>query len=215
MTLHPTLPDAAGFILAGGRSSRMGQDKALIPLANRPLIAHTLAILSEAGIPASIAGGSPSLAAFASLVPDQNPGQGPLSGICAALSSTTAEYSIFLTVDAPFIPASLLTVLLNYARLSALPIVIPSLNGQPQTFPAVIHRTALPALHAELVATRLRCSSAFQSAACALAQPLAILSVESLVQCGQLAHPAAQPPFRWFLNLNRPDDLCHARSAIA
>ncbi len=39
--------DASGFVLAGGQSSRMGRDKALLTFAGQPLIAHALAILRE------------------------------------------------------------------------------------------------------------------------------------------------------------------------
>ena len=65
-----TEADAAGFVLAGGRSSRMGQEKALLQLAGQPLVVHALQVLREAGLSGTIAGGNASLMAFAPVVED-------------------------------------------------------------------------------------------------------------------------------------------------
>ena len=108
---------AAGFVLAGGQSSRMGRDKALVHLAGKPLIEHALGILLNAGLPAAIAGGKPALAAFAPLVEDRHSAQGPLGGICAALAATHARFAVFLPVDLPLIPASHYIYLGDTARL--------------------------------------------------------------------------------------------------
>src|SRR5580700_10734966 len=88
--------DAVGFVLAGGRSSRMGTDKALVRLCGQPLVAHAVEILRVAGLAVSVAGGAQALTAFAPLVEDQQPGQGPLRGICAALASTSSRWAIFI-----------------------------------------------------------------------------------------------------------------------
>ena len=96
-------PDADGFVLAGGQSSRMGRDKALLAFAGQPLVAHALDLFQEAGLPAMVAGAaSPalrSLPVFASVIDDDSPGLGPLSGICAALSIISARFAVFLPVD--------------------------------------------------------------------------------------------------------------------
>ncbi|MGA2170607.1 MAG: NTP transferase domain-containing protein [Terracidiphilus sp.] len=89
-------PDAVGFVLAGGRSSRMGEDKALLRLGGQPLVAHALGILRKAGLAASVAGAGSALGALAPVVEHANPGLGPLGGICAALASTTARRAVFL-----------------------------------------------------------------------------------------------------------------------
>jgi molybdopterin-guanine dinucleotide biosynthesis protein A len=203
--------DAAGFVLAGGRSSRMGADKALLPLSGKPLIAHALAILRQAGLPASIAGAHSPLSAFAPVVPDSNPDQGPLGGICAALASSSAYWAVFLPVDQPLLPAALVTYLLRHARTTGQAVTLASLNGFAHTFPVVLARAVLPLLQAELAAGRRGCFSAFQAAAASLHYPITVLPVELLVQSGQVAHPEVLPPARWFLNVNAPADLLEAQ----
>jgi molybdopterin-guanine dinucleotide biosynthesis protein A len=198
---------AAGFILAGGQSSRMGQDKALLPFAGQPLVVRALAILRQAGLPASIGGARSELASFAPVVEDAESGRGPLSGVCAALASTSARHAVFLPVDLPLLPASLLRVLLHHARITGRAVTVPSVNGFAQTFPAVLDRAILPLLQAELAAGRLGCFAAFQAAAAALNQPVSKVAVEFLVQSGQVDHPSALPPVRWLLNVNTPADL--------
>ena len=111
-------PDTVGFVLAGGQSSRMGADKALIQLAGRPLIAHAIRILRQAGLDASIAGARSSLSAFAPVIQDTHPDRGPLAGICSALASTSARYAVFLPVDLPLLPPSLVSFLLHHARVA-------------------------------------------------------------------------------------------------
>jgi len=206
------LLDAAGFVLAGGRSSRMGADKALLPLCGMPLIAHALGILHQAGLSASIAGARSPLSAFAPVIPDSSPGQGPLGGICAALASTSARWAVFLPVDLPLLPASLVAYLLRHARTTGRAVTLPSINGFAQTFPAVIDRVALPTLQTELDSGHGGCFSAFQAAAARLAQPISNLPVELLVQAGQVSHPCCLPPTCWFLNLNTPADLRRAQA---
>ncbi|MGH9564163.1 MAG: molybdenum cofactor guanylyltransferase [Terracidiphilus sp.] len=212
----PSQPDATGFILAGGHSSRMGRDKALLEFAGRLLIVHTLAILEQAGLPAAIAGAAPSarapLGLFAPLIQDSAPGKGPLSGICAALASTSARYEVFLPVDLPFLPPPLLVVLVSHARATRSAVTVPSVSGFAQTFPAVVDRAALTALQNELNAGRSGCFSAFQAAAAALNQPFSAIAVEPLLASGQLSDPRNRAPADWFLNLNTPTDLARAEA---
>ncbi len=203
-------PDAAGFVLAGGRSSRMGEDKALVRLGGQPLVVHALGILRAAGLTASLAGGSSALAALAPLVQDSQPGLGPLAGICAALASTSARLAVFLPIDLPLMPVSLIAFLLDHARNTGRPVTVPSVNGFAQTFPAVLDRKILTELASELQAGRLGCFSALQAATSNLGRPMSVLPVETLVQSGQVAHPEELPAVRWFLNVNSPEGLCLA-----
>lgn len=203
-------PDAAGFVLAGGRSSRMGADKALALLAGRPLVVHALEILERAGLPTRIAGARSTLDQFAPVVRDDEPDRGPLGGICAAMASISVPWAVFLPVDLPLLPSSLVTYLLHHAKVTRSLVTLLSVNGFAQSFPVVLARGVRAHLKSELESGRAGCFSAFQAAAAAHGQQAAILPVESLIQCGQVAHPKHLPVVRWFANINAPADLRRA-----
>jgi molybdopterin-guanine dinucleotide biosynthesis protein A len=208
----PLQNDATAFVLAGGQSTRMGRDKALLPLGGRPLISHALSTLRAAGLSATIAGANCDLSGFAPVIDDSQPGLGPLAGVCAALAATAARFAVFLSIDSPFLPPSLLAYLLHRARIAGGAIAVPSIAGFAQTFPAVIDRRAQPALQAELRAGRKGCFSAFQAAAASLGQPLSRVSVELLAQSRHVVHDSGLHPFCWFFNLNSPADFERAEA---
>ena len=208
--------DAVGFVLAGGRSSRMGTDKALLEFGGRPLIAYAIDILAAAKLPASIAGVRPEaqeeLAAFAPVITDAEPGLGPLSGVCSGLSATEVEWGVFVPVDVPFLPPSLVVYLLRHARITEAAVTVASVNGSPQTFPAVVSRRALPALENELRNGRRGCLASFHAAARHLGQSVSVVSTEVLVQSGHVSHCEALAVLHWFLNFNTPEDVRLAES---
>lgn len=213
---HDAERDAIGFVLAGGQSSRMGRDKALLEFAGRPLVEHALGIFREAGVAAMIAGAAlsahASLRVFAPVVEDFSPGLGPLSGICAALSTTSARYAVFLPVDLPLLPASLLVYLLRSACITGSAVTVCSVSGFTQTFPVVLDRAAQPTLQNELDSQRYGCFSAFQAASAAQGQSVSNFAVELLAQSGEVSDPLGLPAIRWFLNLNTLDDLGQAEA---
>lgn len=205
--------DCAGFVLAGGLSSRMGTDKALVPLAGEPLIVHALGILREADLEPRIAGARSPLAQHAPVIEDS--GKGPLGGICAALASTQARWAVFLPVDQPLLPPSLLRELLWYAQVTGAAATVPRVSGFTETFPAVVDRAALPSLEAFLSAGAGGCFDALQAAAQQLGRPVSAVPIELLVQAGQVDHPAALPPTMWFVNLNAPAEVARVESLLA
>jgi len=225
--------DASGFVLAGGQSSRMGRDKALLSFAGQPLIAHALSILREAGLPAAIAGAPPdrstfagqiagthpqaseSLVSFAPIVEDFQRGSGPLAGICAALAAVATRYVVFLPVDLPLLPPSLIVYMLYHAQITGRAVTVSSINAFAQTFPVVLDRSVLLALKNDLHAGQRGCFSAFQAAASGTGQPIACVAVELLVQSGQIAHPLGLAAAHWFLNANTPQDLHRAEALMA
>ena len=226
-------PDTMGFVLAGGQSSRMGEDKALVLFNGRPLVERALGILRAAGLEASIAGARTAsalqtLKAFAPVVEDAETAPGPLSGICAALASTAARWAVFLPVDLPLMPATLIEFLLDHARITGRAVTLASVNGFAQSFPAVLDRVVLPALDATAPARGAAMTKApegpkmcgivgvvgLQAASAQVNQPVSIVAVEMLVQAGRIEHPDGLPASRWFLNVNRPADLWRAEACF-
>lgn len=198
---------AVGFVLAGGESRRMGQDKALMPFCGLPLVANAVRILREARLEVRIAGALAALEEYAPVVADAERGQGPLGGICAALSACEGRPAVFLPVDMPLVPPSLIACLVGRAKVTESAITVVSGCGFAQTFPAVVDGAALNGLETEMRASRKGCFAAFQAAAAELGQAVDAVPVEYLAQAGKAAHPCGLPASLWLLNVNSPDEL--------
>jgi molybdenum cofactor guanylyltransferase len=108
--------NVTSFILAGGKSTRMGTDKAFVTLAGRTLLARALELGRSVSSDVRIVGDSAKFAAFAPVVEDIFPGCGPLGGIHAALRSSASEWNVMLAVDVPFASLALLQYLIKRAR---------------------------------------------------------------------------------------------------
>ena len=206
---------ACGFVLAGGRSSRMGTDKALVQFHGRPLLEIALATLQTAGISARIAGRRTPLSglnpAILGQIPDQIPDvileSGPLGGIHAALSASTARWNLFLPVDMPLMPPSLLRALLDRATVTAAPITAVRLSGRLEPLPVVLDRAILPHLAGLLEQGQRACRIAWQSIPESVGNALDAPDVETLCALGHCADPHGLPPVHWFQSANTPADL--------
>jgi molybdopterin-guanine dinucleotide biosynthesis protein A len=198
---------AAGFVLAGGQSSRMGSDKALALFHGVSLIQVALQTINAAGISVRIAGSRSDLSSFAAQIPDTFTETGPLGGVHAALSVSDAEWNLFLPVDLPLMPSSLLACLLQRAMLTGAPVTAARLNGRIQPFPVVLHRSVLASITQRLQEGNSACHAAWQSIPPELSSSLDVVSVEYLHQCGLCSHPRGLPPVLWFQSANTPAEL--------
>jgi molybdopterin-guanine dinucleotide biosynthesis protein A len=108
-------PNLSGAILAGGRSSRLGRDKTMVPVGGRPVIERMIALLERHALPVKLITGN--AAAYAryglAIVADVYPGCGPLSGIHAALESSATDYVLVLSGDMPLVRDDLVERLLS------------------------------------------------------------------------------------------------------
>src|SRR3954453_20059134 len=95
------LSNLTAFILAGGKSTRMRTDKALLKLGEKTLLEHMLSVTRELTGDVRICGSRTRFATEAQVVEDIFPERGPLGGIHAALNSTETELNLVLSVDTP------------------------------------------------------------------------------------------------------------------
>ena len=85
----------AGFVLAGGRSSRMGQDKATLDWHGRPLLEHMTELLRQVANTVQVVGRDK--------LPDRHSNLGPLGGIATALDVTSVDHNLIVAVDLPLL----------------------------------------------------------------------------------------------------------------
>jgi len=133
----------AAFILAGGRSSRMGADKAFLELAGKPLIVRAVEVAREAVTEVKIVGDPQKFAAFGPVIEDVYRDRGPLGGIHAALTGSATEWNLILAVDLPFVPTHFLKYLLMRAESSGATVTVPSVGGYFQPLCAVYSKAFL------------------------------------------------------------------------
>src|SRR5688500_7809469 len=96
----------SGAVLAGGRSIRMGRDKALLPVGGRALVTIAADALRDAGASEVLVIGGDAVALQdlgLTLVVDRWPGEGPLAGLATALAAAHDEVVAVLACDLPFV----------------------------------------------------------------------------------------------------------------
>ena len=134
-----------GFVLAGGRSSRMGSDKALLPYKGRTLVEHVAAQVHRAAGNITLIG-DPDKYSYLSypVIRDVYPGCGPLAGIHAALAASPADWNLIVACDMPELTAGLLARILRRAQSGNAHAVIPAgPSGLPEPLCAAYSLRAL------------------------------------------------------------------------
>ncbi len=156
MNDHRTIADATAVILTGGKSSRMGRPKALLPFAGEPLIAHVVRglnrMFAEAVVVAAPEQELPLLPAV--LVRDEVAYQGPVSGIYHGLKASTKEVCFVTSCDAPFLNRQLIAHLLS--QISDYDVVVPFWQERLQPLHAVYRTNVAPLLKEQLERGELR-----------------------------------------------------------
>jgi molybdopterin-guanine dinucleotide biosynthesis protein A len=136
----------AGFVLAGGISSRMGRNKALLPWRGTTLLDYVAGEVRAAAGSLAIVGPTGQYEGFPEIA-DLFTGAGPLGGVITALRSSEAEWNLIVACDMPGINASVLREMLDGAQAAEPDCLLPvGPSGRPEPLCAVWHKRAEPIL---------------------------------------------------------------------
>lgn len=120
--------EVTAIILAGGNSSRMGEDKGLMLLEGKPMIQHVIDVLQGVVEDIIIVSNNNEYEQFGCKVfADQVKGKGPLGGIYTGLIHSNTQQSLILSCDIPYINANLLNLLISHSE--GYDITIPEKDG--------------------------------------------------------------------------------------
>ncbi len=141
-----------GFILAGGSSSRMGRDKALLKIGGVTLLERTERLVKSAtGSDAVVVGGPQSVRELrVAWVADDFPKEGPLGAIVTALRVAHAPWSLVVACDLPYLTKNWLEFLVARAAASKSDAVIAESSVGLQPLCAAYHKNAESKLRAAL-----------------------------------------------------------------
>ena len=192
----------------------MGEDKALVEVAGRPLAAHALEVLRAAGLEVRIAGARSELSRFAPVIADEQGYRGPLGGVVSALAQAAGEWAAFVTVDMPLMTPELVAYLVEVAQRTGCAVTLTACNGFVQTFPAVVRADALPVLRDRLGQGTGGCFAAFEAAARGRGESVRVLAAEVLAQAGLVRDGRGLWPHQWFLNVNTREDLAQVCAVL-
>jgi molybdopterin-guanine dinucleotide biosynthesis protein A len=209
----------SGYVLAGGHSSRLGQDKVLLPWNGQTLLNHAIQRLQQVCLTVRVCSDRndllqhlPSQDSSSSgwLIRDALPEAGPLSGIVAALEKSQTEWNLFLAVDLPLVPNELLKALAARAESNRLAnagglCVIPKVEGLPQPLCGLYHRSLAPGLRRALKEGKYKIMLAMQEALLEISgSRMDLFDVEDFTATVETG-PATLSN-HWFLNINTPED---------
>ena len=145
-----------GVVLAGGRSSRFGRDKALLTLDGETLLARAVRVIGGLASEVLVLGPPERAiqAPSARVIPDERPGDGPLPALATALRQMQGERMIAVATDMPLLTPTLLAYLLD--RSAGHDVTVPRVGGRTQQLHAVYARTCLPAIQEQLARDDLK-----------------------------------------------------------
>ena len=182
-----------GVLLAGGKSLRMGLNKAFLSIEGQPMVVRSVDRLAAVTDEILISSNDPAPYEFLGLpvIPDLFPGQGPLAGLHAAMTRTRRSQILLLACDLPRIHSGMLARLIRYAP----------------AFDAVVPRTADQRIHPLCAVYRRTCLERIESNLVRLENRMAALLEDPSLKVKWLAPAEGSFAPEDLINLNSPNDL--------
>jgi molybdopterin-guanine dinucleotide biosynthesis protein A len=188
------LADITGVILAGGKSSRFGSNKALAMVDGKPLIQHVADLVSGLFPECLLVTNTPAEYEFLSLpmTHDRYRDSGPLAGIHAALLKIRTPRAFVVACDMPNLSQELIQYICNINE-QEYDVIIPSpANGQEPLF-GIYHKKSLAVIESYLQQKDFKIISVLEDLQVRRVSEQEILSITGDLGC--------------FKNINRPTDL--------
>ena len=157
-----------GVVLCGGKSTRMGSPKALLPFGPETMLQRVVRLLSEVVSPivivAAIDQDLPPLPEGVIVTRDENEGRGPLEGLRAGLKAlpTTVDAAYVTSCDVPLLETGFVRQMIDLAN--DYDIAVMEIDGFTHPLSAVYRRATLPSVEDLLANNRLRPGFLFDAA---------------------------------------------------
>ncbi len=151
-----------GIILAGGKSSRMGTNKALLSLHNKKILEHIIEQMRLLTQDLIIIANEPTLYepyGFP-IYPDRYLGKGPLAGLETALYHMEGDVAVVTPCDTPFIHHTVYKQLLSH--IQAYDAVVPKYDHRLHPLAGIYRTSVHPFIEANIRENNLRMTSFFQ-----------------------------------------------------
>ncbi len=188
-------------VMAGGKSRRMGRDKAWIDFGDgRPIIARVVEALAEIADEVVVVANDERYHSLGlRVVPDRFPEGGALGGIATGVGAAAHDLVLVAACDMPFLEPDVFRLLLS--RAEGFDAVVPRIAGDFETLHALYRRSCLAPMERALAAGRLRVVSFFGEA--------------RVRELGEAELRAVDPALRSFTNVNTPEELAAAKAGGA
>jgi molybdenum cofactor guanylyltransferase len=194
------MAEVTAFVMAGGKSTRMGTDKAFLEVQGRSLLANALERAEAAARNVVIVGASSKFSPFGTVIEDLYPDRGPLGGIHAALTASETELNLILGVDMPFVEVRFMKYLISVAGISNAFVTVPCVGGHYEPLCAVYRKEFAIRAEEALKAERNKIDALFAEI------PLRVVDDEELADNGFCPS--------MFRNVNTPEDWDLAREEL-
>jgi molybdopterin-guanine dinucleotide biosynthesis protein A len=185
----------AGIILCGGKSTRMGRSKALLPFGPETMLQRVVRLLSDLVAPIVVVAAPdqplPELPEGVIVTRDENEGRGPLEGLRAGLKALPAgvDAAYVTSCDVPLLVPAFVRQMVELAVDHD--IAVMEIDGFPHPLSAVYRRATLPHVEHLLAQDRLR--------------PVYLFDAVKTRRVAA-AEMTADPELRTLRNINRPED---------